>query len=98
MTFVKGQSGNPYGRPKDIYQLSEYARSRVPEVIDKLMDIINDPSERLMGRIEAAKIIMDRGMGALIKNVMLPEINEGVTIDQIPKGRVEIEKFLHGQK
>jgi|GEM_PF-2915012 len=95
MTFEKGKSGNPLGRCNDVYKLSEYARKLCPEILDNLAKIVRDPSEKVEGRCKAAKMVLDRGMGALIDSSKI-NILPGETIDvqALPNSRIEIEKFI----
>lgn len=101
MPYKKGESGNPGGRPKDSYGIAEYARSKLPRIIDGLEKIFLDESEPGKIRIAAAQILCDRGLGSVIpSHIMLPPDSSGNTIEgQVipPMGRVPVEKFLHTQ-
>lgn len=63
MPFVKGQSGNPGGRPKAVMPdgrtLAEAAREHSPEALRVLVEALSDPDTALA----AAKEILDRGFG-----------------------------------
>lgn len=63
MAFVKGQSGNPGGRPKAVMPdgrtLSEAAREHSPEALRVLVEALGNPDTALA----AAKEILDRGFG-----------------------------------
>lgn len=63
MTFVKGQSGNPGGRPKAVMPdgrtLSEAARGHSPKALQVLVDALDDPDTAFA----AAKELLDRGFG-----------------------------------
>lgn len=63
MAFVKGQSGNPGGRPKAVMPdgrtLAEAAREHSPEALRVLVEALSDPNTALA----AAKEILDRGFG-----------------------------------
>ena len=98
MTFEKGKSGNPTGKHKDVLGLTNYARNLCPRVFDILLQIAEDESNKVDGRIKAANIIVERGMGSLISSATL-QLQEGNTIEGqvIPTGRLELEKFLNGQ-
>lgn len=57
--FVKGQSGNPGGRPKAALDVQELARAHTPDAIRALVDALNSPRER----VSAAVALLDRGWG-----------------------------------
>ncbi len=61
--FVKGQSGNPGGRPKEIAHVRELARSRTVEAVETLTDIMRNPDEPAAARVRAAETLLDRGWG-----------------------------------
>lgn len=67
MTFAKGQSGNPNGRPKhrlpDGRTLSEAARDYAPEALLTLANIAKDDSAPTAARVSAASALLDRGFG-----------------------------------
>lgn len=62
--FQPGQSGNPTGRPKG---LAKRARELVGDdgtrVLEFLATVMDDESARLGDRIEAAKLLLERGFG-----------------------------------
>jgi hypothetical protein len=63
MAFVKGQSGNPGGRPKAVMPdgrtLSEAAREHSPAALQVLVEALKVPETAMA----AAKEILDRGFG-----------------------------------
>lgn len=63
MAFVKGQSGNPGGRPKAVMPdgrtLSEAARGHSPKALQVLVAALEDPDTAFA----AAKELLDRGFG-----------------------------------
>jgi hypothetical protein len=63
MPFVKGQSGNPGGRPKDQYGVRELAREYGLEAIRILRSIMRDKKAPQAARIAAGTALLDRGWG-----------------------------------
>lgn len=63
MPFVKGQSGNPGGRPKELGHVRELARKHTEEAIQTLAAIMRDKNENSRARVAAAEAILDRGWG-----------------------------------
>ena len=61
--FPKGQSGNPGGRPKELRDVIELARSHTTDAIETLVAAMNSDSAPWGARIAAANAILDRGWG-----------------------------------
>lgn len=66
MRWVKGQSGNANGRPKDNvdgYNLPAMCRLRTPDCVRLWGEVLDDPSAPLRDRMRAAELLMDRAYG-----------------------------------
>src|SRR5215467_14442487 len=61
MPWVKGQSGNPGGRPKEEVDVRKLARSRGKEAT--LYAILRDEKAPPTARIAASVALLDRGYG-----------------------------------
>lgn len=61
MPWVKGQSGNKRGRPKQVLELVEYARERCEEAITTAVTLLRSEDEKV--QLQAATFIRDTGMG-----------------------------------
>ncbi len=62
--WQKGQTGNPGGRPKQPIKMTELARSHGPEAINLLVEKMRHGEDDRV-QIMAAKILLDRGYGAV---------------------------------
>ena len=72
MTFVKGESGNPNGRPKKGHSLSDLLLSALAEKGQKgipkrkeLMQVLLDMA--LAGDLDAIKVVLDRSDGKVLE-------------------------------
>jgi hypothetical protein len=63
--FVKGQAGNPSGRPRALAELGELARQRTAAAIAALARALNDPKTA----VAAASELLDRGWGKAEQNL-----------------------------
>ncbi len=72
MPFVKGQSGNPAGRPKMLAEVQEYARKRTKKNIDAMVKI-SEESEDDGIRLRALQILHEIAWGKPTQQVTGPE-------------------------
>ena len=63
MPWVKGASGNPGGRPREVADIRKLARSRGKQAIDTLYEIMTDKKAPPAARIAASVALLDRGYG-----------------------------------
>jgi hypothetical protein len=61
--FVKGQSGNPGGRPKLLSEVQELARAHTAENLEGLMEIARSPKSPAQARVAARVAVLDRAWG-----------------------------------
>jgi hypothetical protein len=67
--WLPGESGNPSGRPKSIFELAELARAHTAAAIKTLAAIMNDKEVAEPARIAAACALLDRGYGKPVMSV-----------------------------
>lgn len=63
MPFVKGQSGNPGGKPKELKHVQLQARLISPLALRELKAILNDPEANKQAKIAAAEVVLNRAWG-----------------------------------
>lgn len=86
--FVKGQSGNPSGRPKMPKEVKEAFKAASPEALKTLKKILTDPAAKDSDRIRAAEIILDRAYGKPAQAVDIT--TDTVTIKETITDRLEV--------
>jgi hypothetical protein len=73
--FVKGQSGNPGGRSKEVGHVRELARQHTEEAIETLVSIMRDDGQPGRSRAAAAEALLNRGWGSPTQHVEM-EVRE----------------------
>jgi Family of unknown function (DUF5681) len=63
MTFKKGQSGNPGGKPKELRAIQVLARESSEDAIKTLRSVMMSAKSPPAARVTAASAILDRGYG-----------------------------------
>lgn len=61
MPFVKGKSGNPGGRPKEVAEVRALAQQHSRKAIEVLASLLDSDDEK--SKIAAANSILDRAVG-----------------------------------
>lgn len=69
--FVKGQSGNPSGRPKEDATLKEAARAHTEAAINTLATVMADKDVAPAARVSAACALLDRAYGKPMQSTEL---------------------------
>ena len=65
--FVKGVSGNPGGRPREIHGIRDLARQYAGDAIETLASIAKNPKLSASARVAAASCLLDRAFGKSIQ-------------------------------
>jgi chaperonin GroEL (HSP60 family) len=86
--FVKGQSGNPNGRPKMPKDLKEAFKAASPKALEILKKILADPAAKDSDRLRAAEIILDRAYGKPAQAVDIT--TDAVMISETLDDRLEV--------
>ncbi len=76
MAWVKGQTGNPGGRPKGVKEVQDLARRYTTDAIQTLADICASTAATPSARVAAAEVLLDRGWGKAAQKIELEGINQ----------------------
>lgn len=69
--FVKGQSGNVYGRTPMPAEMMELARASAPKALELAARYIDDDELDPRVRLKAAELLLDRGYGKPAQSVSM---------------------------
>ncbi len=91
--FVKGQSGNPSGKPKANREITEMCREAGPDIIKRLIQIAQSGDEEYA--LPAMKELLNRGYGKSenISSIKI-ESGENLTDDELTARIAELEAKL----
>ena len=79
MKWIKGESGNPGGRPAGYGDLRELARTHTETAVQTLVDIMCDSEAAPSARATAASSLLDRGWGRPEQSISAALIGESYT-------------------
>lgn len=71
MPWVKGQSGNPSGKPKEdaaVREAKELARAKSPDAVLKLIALMDSADEKVS--LAACNSVLDRGLGKPVQAIV----------------------------
>lgn len=86
------KSANPGGRPKKSSELAEACRELTPDVLRRLEQALSDASWK--ARLEACKIILERGYGKAQQSVTLTGADGGPVAIAVDAARAQLAEIL----
>lgn len=75
--FAKGNCANPKGRPKQLRELRTKCREFSEEILETLIGIVRDPTERAGDRIKAGGLVLAYGYGNPSQPIEFPKDDDG---------------------
>ena len=79
--WLPGQSGNPGGRPRGVAaRAREYAGEDGADIFAFLRRIVDAEGENTRDRIEAGKILLERGWGKAPQLIDVEQTTEGLVV------------------
>lgn len=85
MPFVKGQSGNPGGRPKAVAAVEEVARQHTALAMNTLAEICGDVEQPASARVSAASTLLDRGWGKARQDIRVSVAPEDMGDEELAR-------------
>lgn len=89
--FLKGQSGNPGGRPKESDDVRELARQHGPDAIAKLVSWMN--SDNPKASVSASQALLDRGYGKPVQAIEHSGELETVYVARMPSNSKTMDEW-----
>ena len=83
--FLKGQSGNPGGRPRVVMAVRDQAQQHGDEAISVLASIMRDCEAPPAARISAASEILNRGYGRPVDQKAMIVMSQQIDSTLIPR-------------
>lgn len=87
MTFQKGKSGNPSGRPNfklpDGRTLTQLAREHTEDAVTVMVAIMKDVAQPAAARVAAADKILNRGWGQAPQTIALEDRREPLDLSEM---------------
>ena len=91
--FTKGKSGNPGGRKPIPQEFKELAEKYSVTALQKVIEIMQDESNKTADRLRAIEIVLDRGIGKPLQQMDITSDNEPLqvifNIPRPPKEAIE---------
>jgi hypothetical protein len=79
--FVKGQSGNPHGRPVLPDELKQMCQAKAADAIRIAASILEDEEQPAVARLKASEIILDRGYGKASQHIEAEVTEKRILLD-----------------
>jgi hypothetical protein len=94
VTFKKGHSGNPGGRPAAVLDdgrtIADVAREHTVEAVETLVSVMRDGEQPGAARVSAANAILDRGWGKPKQELGVEVTNNEALVEALERGRQRV--------